>query len=117
MKSHVPMDLVISESEFDSHSTNGVIEVFYSFRSPYSQLIMDRVLYLCHLYDKKLLFRPILPMVARKLKVPSSKMVYIARDAIREAKNNWAIPFGCIADPGIKYFIWNYISDCVSAVT
>ena len=96
LRFQVPEALIGSEAD----PCGDVIEVFYSFRSPYSQLVLDRVLHLCAAYGKKLLFRPVLPMVARKLKVPASKVMYIARDAIREARGYWNIPFGCIADPG-----------------
>ena len=84
----------------DSDAPSGVIELFYSFRSPYSQLILDRVLYLCVKFNKKLLMRPLVPMVARKLSVPFSKAFYIMTDAVREASVNWSIPFGTVADPG-----------------
>lgn len=74
------------------------LDVFYSFRSPYSHLIIERSIALAHKYDLKLNIRPVLPMVMRGLKVPRSKRLYIVRDSKREA-DHLGVPFGRVADP------------------
>lgn len=99
---NVPSSLVCHASPLDPPEPD-VIELFYSFRSPYSQLVLDRILYLCAKYKKKLLVRPVLPMVIRKLSVPVPKAAYIALDATREAER-WNFPFGKICDPRKLHF-------------
>jgi 2-hydroxychromene-2-carboxylate isomerase len=71
---------------------------FFSFRSPYSYLALDRVLALAERYPVRLDFRPVRPMVARGLQVPRTKQLYIVHDAKREAER-LGIPFGRICDP------------------
>ncbi len=77
----------------------GKLEVFFSFRSPYSYLALDR---LHAAYGEtpavELVLRPVLPMVTRGLQVPEIKKLYIARDAHREAER-LGVPFGRIYDP------------------
>jgi 2-hydroxychromene-2-carboxylate isomerase len=74
------------------------IELFYSFRSPYSYLALDRSRALARRFQIPLRIRPVLPMVMRGLQVPFAKRLYIARDAKREAEH-WGIPFGRVCDP------------------
>lgn len=45
------------------------VELFYSFRSPYSQLILSRLKRLCTHFGREIVLRPVLPMVSRGLKV------------------------------------------------
>jgi len=74
------------------------IDLFLSFRSPYSYLAFNRT---CELSDRlgvKLNIRPVLPMVMRGLPVPPAKRKYILMDAAREARYH-GIPFGRICDP------------------
>ena len=81
------------------------IEVFVSFRSPYSYVAIDQLIALRERYDVEVKVRPVLPMVMRGLAVPSSKRLYIAFDAKREA-DRLGIPFGQVCDPlgkGIAY--------------
>ena len=77
----------------------GQLEVFFSFRSPYSYIALDR---LQARYGEtpavELVLRPVLPMVTRGLSVPDVKKLYIARDAYREARRV-GTPFGRIHDP------------------
>jgi len=77
----------------------GKVEVFFSFRSPYSYLALDR---LHAAYGEtpavELVLRPVLPMVTRGLQVPEVKKLYIVRDAHREALS-LGVPFGRICDP------------------
>lgn len=73
------------------------IEVFFSFRSPYSYLAIE-LLARPPFEGVPLRLRPILPMVSRGLSLPKSKRDYIVRDAHREARRQ-SIPFGKICDP------------------
>ena len=74
------------------------LELFYSFRSPYSQLCLDRVYELVDAFGLELVIRPVLPMVMRGLPVPPRKIRYIVRDAMREAEVH-GVSFGKIEDP------------------
>jgi 2-hydroxychromene-2-carboxylate isomerase len=74
------------------------IEYFYSFRSPYSYLSLDRTLSLAERVGVPLRIRPVLPMVMRGLAVPFSKRRYIILDCKRVA-TRLGLPFGRIADP------------------
>ncbi len=74
------------------------IELFYSFRSPYSYLSLHRVFGVADAFGMTVRVRPVLPMVMRGMQVPRAKLVYIATDAKREA-DRLDIPFGNIADP------------------
>jgi 2-hydroxychromene-2-carboxylate isomerase len=77
---------------------NIVLEMFYSFRSPYSYLALERALELTDHYPVALEIRPVLPMVMRGFEVPLMKRMYIVRDSKREA-DRLGIPFGRICDP------------------
>jgi 2-hydroxychromene-2-carboxylate isomerase len=74
------------------------LELFYSFRSPYSQLCLRRVYKLADAFGLDLILRPVLPMVMRGMSVPQRKLRYIIRDAMREAET-YGIPFGDCMDP------------------
>ena len=74
------------------------LEFFFSFRSPYSYLAMQRVLRIADAFGLELQLRPVLPMVMRGMQVPRSKILYIIRDAMREA-DRLGIRFGKFADP------------------
>lgn len=74
------------------------LELFYSFRSPYSYLSLKRVYEIADAFGLQLKLRPVLPMVMRGMQVPHAKILYIARDTTREAER-LDIPFGKIADP------------------
>lgn len=74
------------------------VEVFFSYRSPYSYLAVERLSELRGPYGLSLVLRPVLPMVMRGLAVPAQKRLYIARDAKREASLH-GIPFGRLVDP------------------
>jgi 2-hydroxychromene-2-carboxylate isomerase len=81
------------------------IEVFVSFRSPYSYVAADSLTRLRDRLDVEIKVRPVLPMVMRGLEVPTAKRLYIAQDAKREADRLGA-PFGHVCDPlgkGIGY--------------
>ena len=74
------------------------LELFYSFRSPYSYLSLSRVFAIADAFGLELRVRPVLPMVMRGMAVPRSKLLYIVFDANREARSN-GVRFGKIADP------------------
>jgi 2-hydroxychromene-2-carboxylate isomerase len=74
------------------------LEMFYSFRSPYSYLALGRISAIADAFGLKLLIRPVLPMVMRGLQVPNAKLLYIANDAKREAAR-LDIQFHKFSDP------------------
>ena len=75
-----------------------VIELWFSFRSPYSWLVFPRIRTLAAHYGAELRLRFILPMVMRGLPVPPPKRNYITLDCKREA-DRLGLPFGRIVDP------------------
>ena len=74
------------------------LELFYSFRSPYSYLCLQRVFAIADAFKLQLVVRPVLPMVMRGMQVPQRKLAYIAKDTSREARR-LDIPYGHFADP------------------
>ncbi|HTM20479.1 MAG TPA: DsbA family protein [Kofleriaceae bacterium] len=74
------------------------LELFFSFRSPYSYLAVDRTAALAEQYGLPLVLRPLLPMTMRGVEAPRAKTLYIVQDAKREA-DRLGIPFGRICDP------------------
>lgn len=74
------------------------LELFYSFRSPYSQLCLQRLFDVADAFDLDVVLHPVLPMVMRGMAVPGPKLRYIACDAAREAESH-GVPFGNVADP------------------
>ncbi len=80
------------------------VDFYVSFRSPYSYLASRQVEVLAQRYPLDVRMRFVLPMVARGIHVPKAKLLYIAKDAKREA-TRLQIPFGRIHDPlgeGVK---------------
>jgi 2-hydroxychromene-2-carboxylate isomerase len=74
------------------------LDLFYSFRSPYSHLCVQRAGELADAFGLQLMLRPVLPMMMRGMAVPRSKIRYILRDAAREAET-LGVPFGNAIDP------------------
>jgi 2-hydroxychromene-2-carboxylate isomerase len=74
------------------------LELFYSFRSPYSYLLLGRAFAIADAFGLTLRVRPVLPMVMRGMQVPKSKLMYIVTDTSREARR-LGIPFGKFRDP------------------
>lgn len=74
------------------------LELFFSFRSPYSYLCFRRAFAIADAFGLQLLLRPVLPMIMRGFPLPGVKLHYIVRDAAREAAR-LRIPFGRVADP------------------
>jgi len=75
-----------------------VLEVWFSYRSPYSYLAIAQLAPIVDEFGLALRLRPVLPLVERGAQMPSVKRMYLARDAHREAVR-LGIPFGRIADP------------------
>ncbi|MDD3444619.1 MAG: DsbA family protein, partial [Zavarzinia sp.] len=75
-----------------------VLELFFSFRSPYSYIVLPRAYALADHYGATLKLRFVLPMVTRGLPVPMAKRLYIVRDTKREATSE-GLDFGKIVDP------------------
>lgn len=74
------------------------IDLFYSFRSPYSQICLRRAYALADAFGLEVVVRPVLPLVMRGEPVPPKKVRYIVRDAMREAETH-GVPFGKAMDP------------------
>jgi 2-hydroxychromene-2-carboxylate isomerase len=73
-------------------------ELWFSFRSPYSYLALERIEQVLAPYGVPLVLKPIAPMVMRGLPVPGIQRVYVARDVKREA-DRLGIRFGELCDP------------------
>ncbi|HEY0988489.1 MAG TPA: DsbA family protein [Kofleriaceae bacterium] len=73
-------------------------ELWFSFRSPYSYLALERIEAILAPHRVPLVLKPIAPMVARGMPVPGVKRLYIVRDVKREADRH-GIPFGELCDP------------------
>ena len=74
------------------------VELWYSFRSPYSYLALERIEETLRGLPATLTLRPIAPMIARGMPLAPAKRMYIARDTKREA-DRLGIPFGNLCDP------------------
>ena len=85
------------------------LELFFSFRSPYSYLAIERVRAIANAFGVELRIRLVLPMVMRKMQVPRAKAFYIAFDAGREARR-LGVPFGKFHDP-----VGRGIESCMAA--
>jgi 2-hydroxychromene-2-carboxylate isomerase len=83
-------------------------EMFFSFRSPYSYLALEQIEDVLAPFGVPLALRPILPMVTRGLSMPRTKLLYIVRDAKREA-DRLGIPFGTMCDP-----IGDGVTNCIA---
>jgi len=72
--------------------------LYWSARSPYSYIALERAIMLCTHYKIPLLIKPVLPMMMRGMKVPDTKKIYIFLDTKREA-SKLGLPYGWLADP------------------
>jgi 2-hydroxychromene-2-carboxylate isomerase len=91
---------------------NAPIEMYWSLRSPYSYLAIMRMQALAKYYEVQLIVKPVLPMVMRRMQVPTNKKNYIAHDAKRVSRE-YGIDFGFISDPlgkGVEncYALYDY---------
>jgi 2-hydroxychromene-2-carboxylate isomerase len=74
------------------------VDVWFSFRSPYSYLALDRIAELPKRFPIELRLRPVMPMEDRGIPAPTVKKLYIVRDVKRLA-DRMGVPFGTLADP------------------
>lgn len=74
------------------------LELFVSFRSPFSFLLLQRAYAIADSFGLELKIRPVLPMMMRGMQVPRSKLMYLVTDAAREARR-LKLRFGKFADP------------------
>jgi len=74
------------------------LDLFFSFRSPYSYLCLQRTFDIADAFGLKLNIRPVLPMVTRGMQVPKAKLRYIISDTSREARRK-EVSIGSFADP------------------
>lgn len=97
---HLDGHFLVSEPErlADLRALDVELDVYFSYRSPYSYLALSRVRALAEHYGIVLHLKPVLPMVMRGLPVPSLKRFYILLDSKREA-DVLDLPFGRICDP------------------
>ncbi|WP_250658074.1 DsbA family protein [Alkalimarinus coralli] len=80
-----------------AHATKP-LTLYFSIRSPYSHLGLERAVALAKHYNIELIVKPVLPMLMRGLSVPKTKKMYIFYDTKREAKK-YGIDYGYVADP------------------
>jgi len=74
------------------------VELFFSFRSPYSYLAGPRAFALPERHGIELVFRGVIPMAMRGQAVPRAKQLHTMRDVKREAMR-LGMPFGPVHDP------------------
>jgi 2-hydroxychromene-2-carboxylate isomerase len=74
------------------------LEMWISYRSPYSYLALEQLARGFDLHGVPLVLKPIAPMVNRGHVLVSDKRTYILADAKREA-DRLGVPFGEICDP------------------
>lgn len=88
------------------------LDFYFSFRSPYSYLAMQRTIAIADAWGLTLNLRPMLPMVMRGQVVPKAKMIYIGIDAQREAERHgitlgpWCDPLGAGVERCIAVFVY-----------
>jgi 2-hydroxychromene-2-carboxylate isomerase len=73
-------------------------ELWFSFRSPYSYLALEKIEDVLAPYGVPLVLKPVAPLVNRGATMPTVKRMYIVRDAKREA-DRLGVPFGELCDP------------------
>lgn len=93
-----PLDIELQPLMSETPQTIPSLEMFFSFRSPYSYLAAERAIRLARHYKISLNLRFVLPMVMRGLPVPRAKSLYIMKDCKREA-TRLDLPFGRVSDP------------------
>ncbi|MFD2166103.1 DsbA family protein [Thalassotalea euphylliae] len=74
------------------------LTLFWSARSPYSYIALERAVQLAAHYKLRLVIKPVMPMVMRGMQVPDTKKFYIFQDTKREA-NKLGLSYGFVADP------------------
>lgn len=84
--------------KFAPNHNGQLVEIFYSFRSPYSYLALEKLPAFVKRTGIDLRLRPVMPMVTRGVPLSGEKRRYIWFDSTREARRQ-GIAFGKIADP------------------
>lgn len=82
----------------DSAKRLPTLEMYHSFRSPYAYIALQRTMDIADAFGLKLDIRPVLPMVMSGMAVPKNKLLYIIKDAGREAER-LSIPIGKVRAP------------------
>ncbi|MBQ0715371.1 MAG: DsbA family protein [Paraperlucidibaca sp.] len=97
---HIDGHFLVSDAErlADLRALDAELDVYFSYRSPYSYLALSRIRLLAEHYGIVLRLKPVLPMVMRGLPVPTIKRLYILLDSKREA-DLLDLDFGRICDP------------------
>lgn len=90
--------LPLNDKKACQPSSRNKLTIYFSIRSPYSYLGLNRASSLAKHYGLELEIKPVLPMLMRNMQVPKNKGRYIAQDTKRESLK-FNIPFGKIADP------------------
>jgi len=75
------------------------LEIYPSVRSPYTAVAFDATVELARATRVRLVVRPVLPMVMRRLPVTREKGLYIFADASREARALGQADWGKVYDP------------------
>ncbi len=96
----------LTYKKFCQHPINGgaksrdnkPLVLYWSARSPYSYIGLERAVKLAEHYQIPLEIKPVLPMMMRNMYVPAIKKMYIFLDTKREA-NKLGIDYGFVADP------------------
>jgi len=83
--------------KFDARPDD-VLTIFFSARSPYSYLGLERAIRLAKHYRIRFQIKPVLPMMMRGMQVPPQKKWYIFFDTKREARK-FGLDYGFVADP------------------
>lgn len=82
----------------DGAALNQSLTLFWSARSPYSYIGLERAIAMAERYGIPLNIKPVMPMMMRGLNVPPTKKMYIFHDTKREAQK-LGLPYGFVADP------------------
>ncbi|UTW47296.1 DsbA family protein [Bacterioplanoides sp. SCSIO 12839] len=85
-------------SEINPEHQSQPLTLYFSARSPYSYLGLERSVKLAQHYGIPFELKPVLPMIMRGLTVPDSKKFYIFGDTKREA-DKFGLDYGFVADP------------------
>lgn len=92
--------------------TDEALTLYWSARSPYSHIGLERAVQLAEFHQIPLEIKPVLPMMMRDMYVPPAKTLYIFLDTKREARK-LNIDYGFVADPlgeAVErcYALWRY---------
>lgn len=87
-----------SSSGEDVEVNTRPLTLYWSARSPYSYIGLERSIQMAKHYQVPLMIKPVLPMMMRGMNVPDKKKMYIFLDTKREA-DKLGIPYGKVADP------------------